>query len=234
MEAYELAIRAVNLSEKYRTPVIILMDQIVGHLRQGVVLPEPGSIPIVNRPVNESLGNNMPYRLPEGKLVPEMAAFGHGQRYNITGLFHDDRGFPSTNPEICEKLMRRILDKVELNKDDIMTWEESQLEDADIMVISYGGAAACADAAIEDARAKGIKAGLFRPITIWPFPSDRLLEIAKKMKRILVVELNGGQLLHEIERSVKGVCPIDFMGRLNGSVVEPDDILAHIEEVAKW
>jgi 2-oxoglutarate ferredoxin oxidoreductase subunit alpha len=210
------------------------MDQIVGHMRQGVVLPDPGSFKLEERPVNHKLGHSQAYVISEGKMVPEMAAFGKGQHYNITGLFHDERGYPSTNPEICEKLMRRVIDKVELDKDNIMTWEEIDTDDAEIVVISYGGLAACAEAAVADARAKGIKAGLFRPITIWPFPGEKVLALSKKAKQIIVCELNGGQLLLEIERVVKGNCPIDFMGRLNGSVIEPDEILARIEEVAKW
>ena len=230
-ETYDLIIRAFNLSERYRTPVIFLMDEMVGHLREGVELPEPASLRIENRPVDYSLSSDMAYHVPEGKFVPEMAPFGQGQRYNVTGLFHDDSGFPTGAPQTCDKLVRRLLDKIEKNRDDIMTWEEAELEDAETMVLCYGGTAGAARSAVATARERGIKAGIFRPISIWPFPEEALRRFAGRVKRILVAEHNNGQLLLEIERIVKGSCRVDFLGRVNGTVIEPGEILAYLEEV---
>jgi 2-oxoglutarate ferredoxin oxidoreductase subunit alpha len=229
-ETYELVIRAFNLSEKYRTPVIFLMDEIVGHLREGVTLPDPGAIAVVGRTVNGSLRNENAYHVPEGESIPGMAPFGKGLRYNITGLFHDDAGFPTDNPALSGELVGRLLRKIEDNKGDIMDWEESGLEDAEIAVVCYGGTAGIAAAAVEDARGIGIKAGIFRPITIWPFPEEALRNASKKLRRIVVAEHNAGQLLHEVERVTAGCCPISFIGRIDGTVIEPDEILSCIKE----
>ena len=229
-ETYELIIRAFNLSEKYRTPVIFLMDEIVGHLREGVAIPDPASIKIENRPVNYKLKNEEAWNIPEGKLVPEMPPFGEGLRYNVTGLFHDESGFPTDNQKKCDELVRRLLNKIELNKDDILSWEETYLEDADTAVICYGGTAGIAFAAVEEARKSGIRAGMFRPVTIWPFPAEALRKLSERVKRVLVVEHNAGQLLLEVERVIGSRCPIDFIGRLNGTVIEPDEIFSRLKE----
>ncbi|MCL2167136.1 MAG: 2-oxoacid:acceptor oxidoreductase subunit alpha, partial [Clostridiales bacterium] len=152
-ETYELIIRAFNLSEKYRSPVIFLMDEIIGHLREGVRLPDPADIQVENRYVNMALANDQAYFVPEGKLIPEMAPFGSGQRYNITGLFHDDSGFPTDKADLSGKLVERLLKKIEANRDDITQWEETNLDDAEIAVVCYGGTAGVAASAVEDARA---------------------------------------------------------------------------------
>jgi 2-oxoglutarate ferredoxin oxidoreductase subunit alpha len=230
-ETYDLIIRAFNLSEKYRTPVIFLMDEMVGHLREGVTLPEEEDLHIEKRPVNYDLPGSMAYHVPEGKLVPEMAPFGQGQRYNVTGLFHGESGFPTGTPEAYEKLVRRLIDKVEKNRDDIESWEESGLDDAELAVVCFGGTAGSVISAVKDARSKGIKAGMFRPITIWPFPERALRRVSEKVKRILVVEHNNGQMLLEVQRIAGCHCPIDFLGRLNGTVITPEEILARMEEV---
>lgn len=228
-ETYDLIIRAFNLSEKYRTPVIFLMDEIVGHLREGVSLPDPKDLPIENRPVNYELSNKKVYHVPEGKLVPEMAPFGQGQRYNITGLYHGESGFPIGTPEIYEKFMRRLLDKINKNRDDIVTWEEDNLEDADVAIVCFGGTTGSVRTAIESARKKGIKAGMFRPVTIWPFPEEALRRVSQQVKRILMVEHNAGQMLLEVQRVAGCNCPVDFLGRINGTVIKPADILARLE-----
>ena len=229
-ETYELIIRAFNLSEKYRSPVIFLMDEIIGHLREGVRLPDPADILVENLHVNMALANDQAYFVPEGKLIPEMAPFGSGQRYNITGLFHDDSGFPTDKADLSGKLVERLLKKIEANRDDITQWEETDLEDAEIAVVCYGGTAGVAASAVEDARALGIKAGIFRPITIWPFPEKAFRALSRKWKRVIVAEHNAGQLLLEVERLVAGQCPVDFIGRLDGTVIEPDEILSCLKE----
>lgn len=230
-ETYELAIRSFNLSEKYRTPVILLMDEIIGHLREGVEIPDPEDIDIIDRPtVRFPDHKRLPYHLKEGQMVPKMAPFGCGQRYNITGLIHDETGFPTNSHEEADKLMQRLMHKISDNYDDIVRCEERELEDADTAILCYGGTMRAALSAVETARAKGLKVGIFRPITLWPFPERELLALSKRVRRILVAEHNYGQIVLEAERIVKNNCELDFIGRVNGTVITPEDLLEKLEE----
>lgn len=230
-ETYELAIRSFNLSEKYRTPVILLMDEIIGHLREGVEIPDPEDIDIIDRPtVRFPDHKRLPYHLKEGQMVPKMAPFGCGQRYNITGLIHDETGFPTNSHEEADKLMQRLMHKISDNYDDIVQCEERELEDADTAILCYGGTMRAALSAAEMARAKGLKVGIFRPITLWPFPERELLALSKRVRRILVAEHNYGQIVLEAERIVKNNCELDFIGRVNGTVITPEDLLEKLEE----
>lgn len=230
-ECYRLCVRAFNLSEKYRTPVIFLMDEIVGHLREGVEIPEEGEIEVIDRAAPADPAKAGPaYACAEGELVPSMAAFGQGQRYNITGLIHADDGFPTNSTETADAQVRRLIRKVADNRDDIVQVEEKDLDDADVAILCYGGTARSAATAIEKLRAEGVKVGLFRPITIWPFPDKEVEALSKKVKRILVVEHNDGQLLLEVQRVAKDNCKVDFLGRINGTVIGPDTIVAKVKE----
>ncbi len=228
-ECFDLTIRAFNLSEKYRTPVIFLMDEIVGHLREGMEVPEPEEIEIINRPTVEFPDpKRKPYHMKKGQLVPQMAPFGKGQRYNITGLIHDESGFPTNSNEEAEKLMNRLMHKISDNYDDIVTCQEVNMEDADVAIFCYGGTYRAALTAMEEARKQGIKCGIFRPVTIWPFPEKELQKAASKLKKIVVAEHNYGQLLLEVQRVVKGACDVEFVGKYNGSVIIPDEILGKV------
>ena len=230
-ETYTLAVRCFNLSEKYRTPVIFLMDEIIGHLREGMELPEPEELEVIDRPtVRYPEPKRLPYHMKPGQLVPQMAPFGCGQRYNITGLIHDETGFPTNSTEEAAKLMDRLMRKISDNYDDIVQCERVSLDDAETVIICYGGTMRAAKSAMEQARTNGKKIGIFRPITIWPFPERELREICKTAKRMLVAEHNGGQILLEVERIVKGACAVDFIGRLNGTVITPQEILKKLEE----
>ena len=230
-ETYELAIRSFNLSEKYRTPVILLMDEIIGHLREGVEIPDPEDIDIIDRPtVRFPDHKRLPYHLKEGQMVPKMAPFGCGQRYNITGLIHDETGFPTNSHEEADKLMQRLMHKISDNYDDIVQCEVRELEDADTVILCYGGTMRAALSAVETARSKGLKVGIFRPITLWPFPERELLALSKRVRRILVAEHNYGQIVLEAERIVKNNCELDFIGRVNGTVITPEDLLEKLEE----
>ena len=160
-----------------------------------------------------------------------MAPFGEGMHYNVSGLFHDESGFPRGTNQSYEKFMTRLLDKVEKNRDDIEKWEEKFMDDAEIAVVSFGGAARSAEEGVLEARKLGIKAGLFRPITVWPFPERALEAVAKKVKRILVVENNAGQMVIEVKAHAGNV-PVDFLGRFNGTVVDPGEVLAKLQEEA--
>ena len=230
-ETYDLAVRAFNLSEKYRTPVLLMMDEIVGHLREGVEIPAQEDIDIIDRPtVNHPDSKRLPYHMKPGQLVPAMAPFGKGQRYNITGLIHDESGFPTNSTEEAEKMMNRLMHKISDNYDDIKDIVMENLEDADVAIFCYGGTARAAATAMEEARAKGLKVGIFRPRTVWPFPERELSEISRKVKRIVVAEHNFGQMLLEVQRIVKDNCEIGFVGKWNGGVITPNEILAKIEE----
>jgi len=229
-ETYELIIRAFNLSEKYRTPVLFMMDEMVGHLREGVQLPDPKKIKIIDRPtVIHPQPKRLPYLMQEGSLVPAMAPFGAGQRYNITGLIHDDSGFPTNSPAEAEKLITRIMHKISDNYKDIVQVEKVNMDDADVAIFCYGGTMRAALSAMEEARSKGIKCGIFRAITLWPFPERELDKAVKGLKKILVAEHNYGQMVLEVERVVKGRCPVDFIGKYNGTVLTPSEILTKLE-----
>ncbi|MCX5775195.1 MAG: 2-oxoacid:acceptor oxidoreductase subunit alpha [Firmicutes bacterium] len=229
-ETFELIIRAFNLSEKYRTPVLFMMDEITGHLREGVTLPEPGSIAIIDRPtVLHPDPKRLPYHMRPGSLVPEMAPFGAGQRYNITGLIHDESGFPTNSNAEAEKLIYRLMHKISDHYADIVQVEQVNMADAEVAIFCYGGTMRAALTAMEKARAKGIKCGLFRAITLWPFPEIELAAAVKKLKRIVVAEHNYGQMVLEVERVVQNACPIDFVGKYNGTVITPEEILQKLE-----
>ena len=230
-ETYTLIIRAFNLAEKYRTPVIFLMDEIVGHMREGVELPDPHTLIINQRKMSFHDGaNKQCYFVPEGQYVPAMKPFGQGERYNITGLAHDESGFPVNSSESAGKLIGRLLDKVEKNADDICRVEELDMDDAETAIVCFGGTTRAVRDALSAARAAGKKVGMFRPITVWPFPEKQLKARLPQLKSILMVEHNHGQMLQEVLRTVSGALPVDFLGRIDGTVISPEDILAKLEE----
>ncbi len=215
-ETYTLIIRAFNLAEKYRTPVIFLMDEIVGHMREGVELPDPHTLIINQRKMSFHDGaNKQCYFVPEGQFVPAMKPFGQGERYNITGLAHDESGFPVNSSEIA---------------DDICRVEELDMDDAETAIVCFGGTTRAVRDALSAARAAGKKVGMFRPVTVWPFPEKQLLSRLGQLKKVLVVEHNHGQMLLEVRRTVGGALPVDFLGRIDGTVISPEDILAKLEE----
>ena len=231
-ETYTLIIRAFNLAEKYRTPVIFLMDEIIGHMREGVELPDPNKLIINQRRMSFHDGaNKQCYFVPEGQYVPAMKPFGQGERYNITGLAHDESGFPVNSNEIAGKLVTRLLDKVEKNVDDICRVEEIAMDDAETAIVCFGGTARAAMDAVNAARAAGRKVGLFRPITVWPFPEKQLKARLGQLKQILMVEHNHGQMLLEVQRAAAGALPVEFLGRVDGTVISPADILAKLDEM---
>lgn len=227
-ECYHLAVRCFNLAEKYRTPVIFLMDEIIGHLREGIEVPE--SVEIINRKTVENPHPKRPAYAATEDLIPEMAPFGMGQRYNITGLLHDENGFPTNDTKIAGELVERIMKKIENNYDDIVQVEQTYMDDAEVAVFCFGGTARAAKSAVEAAREKGIKCGMFRPITIWPFADRELAAAMKKVKKIVVAEHNWGQLVNEVRRVVGSDKKIEFIGKVDGTVITPDEILAKIEK----
>lgn len=230
-ETFELTVRAFNLAEKYRTPVILLTDEVVGHMREKIVIPEPGELEVYDRLKPEAGEKYTAYAVPEGELVPRMAAFGEGHRYHITGLFHDESGFPSNNSKNAEKMLNRMMDKVSNNHDDIVAYDEYMTEDAEYLIVSYGSTARGSKNAINTLRKEGVKVGLFRPISLWPFPVDRLAALGKQVKKILVAEMNLGQMVLEVERVVKSDAEVFHFGRANGEVLVPEEIVNKLREV---
>ena len=232
-ESYMLAIRAFNLSEKYRTPVIFLMDEIVGHMREGIEIPDPETLEIINRREAGNLGPyKFAYRVPEGKVSLGLKPFGEGSRYNMTGLMHDYAGFPDNSPEDANELMNRIMDKINDHLDDILDTEEYLLDDAEYAVVCFGGTTRAVRDAVNEARAAGVKVGMWRPKTVWPFPEADLRALKDRLKGILMVEHNYGQMLLEVQRCVEGKIPVEFIGRINGTVIPPSEIRDKIYEMA--
>lgn len=231
-ETFDLTVRCFNLAEKYRTPVILLLDEIVGHMREGIEIPDPSELEIIDRkkPAKDD-SEYLAYKVPEGEYVAPMAGFGDGHRYHVTGLVHDESGFPTNSNIVADELCTRLMKKVEDNVDDIVTYEAFFMEDAEMVVLSYGGTARSAKSAVKEARKKGLKVGMFRPITIWPFPEKQVKEIAKRVKGIIVAELNYGQLVLEVERVVKGHTEVCHIGKVDGEIITPSEILSKIEEV---
>ncbi|MEY8765069.1 MULTISPECIES: 2-oxoacid:acceptor oxidoreductase subunit alpha [Clostridium] len=231
-ETFDLTVRAFNLSEKYRTPVILLMDEIVAHMREGIEIPRQQDLKIINRKKPEKGDRNyLPYHVEKGELVPLMANFGEGFRFNVTGLVHTESGFTTNSTEVADVLCSRLLRKIEDNLDDIVTCDELYMEDAETVVISYGGTARSTRSAVKQARKAGLKVGLFRPVTIWPFPEKQIADVGKQAKNIIVAELNHGQLALEVERVVKNESNIFKIGKINGEVITPQEILSKIREV---
>ena len=229
-ETFWLTIRAFNLAEKYRTAVILLLDEVVGHMRERIEIPDhvEGIVsrkkPVVSREAYK------PYQ-PDADLIPPMASFGEGYRYHVTGLTHDETGFPTNDTEKAGVLINRLHNKVDMNLDDIVQVETLMMDDAEIAVVAYGSTARSAARAIKDARAQGIKAGLFRPITIWPFPAKELKQYVPQLKQVIVAEMNLGQLILEVERQVAGKSPVHGVLRADGELITPAQILARIKEV---
>ncbi|MCA1996012.1 MAG: 2-oxoacid:acceptor oxidoreductase subunit alpha [Armatimonadetes bacterium] len=231
-ETYEATVRAFNLSEQYRVPVILLLDEVIAHVNEKVALPEREALRIVERPQPEVPPEQyLPFvDTPTG--VPPMAPFGTGYRYHVTGLAHDETGFQTNDPKVIDAQLGRLPRTPELGRHDIVEVDEFLLEDAEIGVFAYGSSARSARRAIRLAREKGIRAGMLRPKTMWPFPDEEVRAWTKRLRAWLVPEMNLGQAAHEVEWAVAGAAPVRKLGRVDGNLFHPNDILAAIEELA--
>jgi 2-oxoglutarate ferredoxin oxidoreductase subunit alpha len=232
-ECFDLTIKAFNLAERYRVPVIVLTDEVIGHMREKVVLPETKDIAVFNRAAPASPKDFQPYAADLDGGVPLMAPFGAGYRWHVTGLFHDESGFPSNKGEVADRMIRRIMRKVEKNEPEIRDYATESVDDCDTLIVSFGSSAMSSLSAVRQARAKGIKAGLLRLKTIWPFPEEVLDGIASHTKRIIVPEMNLGQLVLEVERVVGRRAPVTRLGKVNGELFRPEEILNVIMGAAK-
>ncbi len=222
-ETYDVTVMAVNYAERFRTPVILLMDEVVGHLREKVVLPEHVDVYPRRKPKKTRAEGYQPYT-PDDDLVPNVADFGQGYHIHVTGLIHDETGFPVGSPKITEDSIARLHEKIARAGDEIIHTESSFMDDAEYAVIAYGGTARTAYEAVRTAREKGIKVGLVRLITIWPFADKVVAALAKKMKGILVAEMNYGQLVGEVRRAAAGACPVELCGKYNMQAFVPAEI----------
>ncbi len=232
-EMFDFTIKAFNMAEQFRTPVMVMADEVVGHMMERVVI-DPESIQITPRrkptvPYEEFI----PYRAGED-LVPEMACAGEGYRVHVTGLTHDEYGYPDMSIEAQAALVTRLADKIRKNADKIIEYEEQFIDDAEIVIVSYGISARASWRALELAREKGIRVGMLRLITVWPFPQERIAELAGTVKGFVVPELNLGQIVLEVERSAAGKAIVKLVPHAGGGIHQPEQVLEAIEEVDKW
>lgn len=230
-ECFELTLRAYALSEKYRVPVILLMDEVIGHMREKIELPDDyNDFPQAERKQPDCAPEDFKAYATDESLVPAMPAFGSGYRWHVTGLVHDETGFPKGTPAATLAAANRQRAKLENNLDDIVQVENYRMEDADFAVVAFGGAARTAYETVDMARAEGLKVGLVRPVTIWPFAEAQMKELAGRVKGILVHELNCGQYVHEVERAVNGKVPVSLYAKYDNEPATPAQLL---EEVKK-
>ncbi len=231
-EAFDTAVMAVNYSERFRTPVILLMDEIVGHLREKVELPSAEEIEVYPRrqPDKTRAEGYQPYA-PAEDLVPNIADFGQGYHIHVTGLIHDETGFPVGSPKVTREAIDRMHKKIDIARDEITHVEEYCMEDAEYAVVAFGGTARTAYEAVLAAREKGIKVGMVRLVTIWPFADKAIKALAAKVKGILVAELNYGQIVGEVERAAAGQCPVELCAKYDMTIFEPEEILEGIEDL---
>ncbi|SQD92353.1 2-oxoglutarate ferredoxin oxidoreductase subunit alpha [Candidatus Bipolaricaulis anaerobius] len=230
-EAFDLTVRAFALSERFRVPVLLMTDEVVGHMYERVEIP--GEVPLAPRrrpqvPPEEFI----PYQ-PDPDLVPPMACAGEGYRVHVTGLTHDERGYPDMSAEAHDRLVRRLAEKVLRYREEYTLYEEVGLDDAEVAVVSYGISARVAYGALAQARQQGIKAGMLRLITAWPFPDERVRALADQVRGIAVVELNLGQMSREVERATRGKVPLAGVSHAGGRIHTPEEVLAGIKEVAR-
>jgi 2-oxoglutarate ferredoxin oxidoreductase subunit alpha len=227
-ESFTLTVKAFNLSEQFRVPVILLSDEVVAHTRECVQLPDSAEIRIINR-----LKPSVPpdwYKPYEGdnRGVPAMAAFGDGYRHHVTGLVHDELGFPTNKPHEIQNFQQRLIEKITRGFPQIMMTKGYRLEDAEVCIIAYGSVARSATRAVEEAREQGVKAGLLQLITLFPFPRSHVTPILKQCRAVLVPEMNAGQISREVQRVNQGFCTVVKHNRIDGQFITPDELYARL------
>lgn len=232
-EAFDLSIEAFNLAEEYRTPVIMLTDESICHMSEKLIIPPKSKIKIKNR--KKPKGSKKDYQSfkPDADMIPPMAVAGEGYNVFVTGLTHNEKGYPTMDLPNQEALVKRLCDKILLNEEKIRKTESYLVEDAKVLVISYGITSRSAKGAVDLARAEGIKVGLLRLITVWPFPIPLIKKLAQKVDTIIVAEINRGQIVKEVREAVNRDIPILLSSKLGGSVHTPTEILSKIKEAIK-
>jgi len=224
-DVFDVTVDAFNIAETYRTPVILLFDEVVGHMRERVEIPEPGELELVQRLRTSVKGgvDYHPYLPREDGRLP-MSDFGALHRYNVTGLYHDMWGFPTDNPKIVQGLLRHLIDKINNHVNQITRYKELYIEDADCVLISYGSAARSARHTVINRRARGEKLGLLELQSLWPFPEDLVREKCARAKHIVVVEMNMGQIARRVKMAVDTPDKVFLANRIDGSFISEPDI----------
>jgi 2-oxoglutarate ferredoxin oxidoreductase subunit alpha len=227
-DCFELTVKAFNLAERYRTPVIILSDEVVGHTREKLVLPPASPLEVVER-----VRPDMPpeWYLPYADTasgVPPMGIYGDGYRYHVTGLIHDVRGYPTERPDEIEPFLNRLFRKLNQHFQDLMLVRQEQTADAELLVVAYGSVARSARRAVAEARERGIKAGLLQLITLWPFPRRHLEPLLRQVRAVLVPELNMGQMSREVKRVNQGITKVETLNRIDGNLITPGEMVERL------
>jgi len=231
-EMYELTIKAFNLAEQYRTPVYLITDEVIAHMREGVVIEDEYEIVDRKRPTEAPSPDYLPYRCTDESGVPPMAAYGDGYRFHVTGLSHGESGFPTNSPAINEALIRRICSKIEDHADEICFNETFFTEDAEQLFVAYGSCARLSLYVVKQLREAGIKAGLFVPKVLWPFPANALKAVVTdKVKNVIVPEMNLGQYALEVERVLGGKCPVSRISKVSGELFKTEEVYDQAMEV---
>jgi 2-oxoglutarate ferredoxin oxidoreductase subunit alpha len=234
-ECYDLTVKAFNMAERFRQPILIMTDEVVGHMRERIEVPDESSIEIVDRKRPSCPPEKfVPYCADDEDDIPPMAAFGDGYHWHVTGLTSNDWGFPTNNAPEINKKMSRLLRKVDRFRGDVVEYAAEGFEDAEILVVSYGCVARSALRAVRELRSGGIKVGHFRPVTLWPFADIELEKIVQDygIKRVIVPELNMGQMFLEIDRAIHGRAKVESRTLLNGELFKPGQIMSYIKEAA--
>ncbi len=230
LECVELTVSCVSLAEKYRTPTILLLDEVIGHMRESVTLPAPGSYHCESRRTPDADLSDYRPAACDGDAVAPLGHFGGPHRFHVTGLTHDPHGFPTMVPEEVDRKIHWIVEKIESRADELAMNDEFMTEDCDVLLFAYGSTARVAKASVRELRERGVKAGLLRVKTIWPFSGKRLRELAPQLRGIVVPEMNMGQLVLEVERAVAGETPVRPFGRVDGRLFTPGQISDFVME----
>lgn len=223
-------ILAFNLSEKYRVPVLVMADEIVGHMSEKVIIPDASKIKLIDRPKPRGRKDRFKLYEPGPNGVAPMPAIGDGYNVHVTGLTHDEHGYPAMSVEAQEQMMTNLKGKIRNNLDDIIETEEYKMDDADIVIVSYGISVRTGLTAVDEARKLGYKAGLLRLVTVWPFPEQMIRDIAERVRGLITVEINLGQVHYEVERCAGGKAPAYLVGSAGGKIIHPDKVIELIKE----
>jgi 2-oxoglutarate ferredoxin oxidoreductase subunit alpha len=223
-ECFDLTVKAFNLAEEFRVPVFVMMDECVGHMTERVVIPPADQIEVVGRKFHQGPKEEFQPFKAGPDMVPPLVRAGDGYRIHVTGLTHDDRGYPNMSAAAQEQLVTRLLNKVRKQTDRILEFREDGVDGAEVVVVTYGITSRIAIPAIERARREGLKVGHLRLVVVWPFPEERIRELAHGVKAMVVPELNMGQMVLEVERCAAGAVPVTLVGHTGGTVHNPDDI----------
>jgi len=228
-EAFDATVKAFNFAETFRTPVSILADEVLGHMIEAVEMPEPGSYEVVERIKPEDFSTYSHYDHATAQIGKPLANYGDGARFHVTGLTHDETGFPTNDPELIAKCHNRLLDKVTENADKLFWRETDGIENAEIAFVAVGTASRAARVVINRLRSEGRSVGLYRPITLWPFPADDLKNSISAAKTVVVPEMNAGQLVEEVRKYAAPATRIVQVNRFDGELITPDEIYASLK-----